>query len=191
MKEEIESFYPSSRQQWRGWLQENHDKKQSVWLIFDKMKAGVRILSWSEAVDEALCFGWIDSRSQPIDKEKYRQFFGKRKPNSVWSKINKEKVEKLIKEGLMTKAGLASIELAKENGSWTILDQVEELIIPQELEAVFKAQPDVKDFFLSLSKSAKKAMLHRIAFAKQPVTKQKRISEIVALAAEKKKPKQF
>jgi len=191
MKEETESFYPSNRTQWRAWLQENHDRKQSVWLIFDKMKTGIRALSWSEAVDEALCYGWIDSKSQSIDKEKYRQFFCQRKPNSVWSKINKEKILKLIEEGKMTKAGLASIELAKQNGSWTLLDEVEELTIPEDLEAAFNTQPDAKDFFLGLSKSVKKMMLHWITFAKQPATRQKRISEIVTLAAEKKKPKQF
>ncbi|NEJ83929.1 hypothetical protein GR268_46655, partial [Rhizobium leguminosarum] len=84
----IESFYPSNRQQWREWLHENHDKKQSVWLIHYKMKSSMPTISWSEAVDEALCFGWIDSKAKPIDEEKYMQFFSKRKAISTWSKVN-------------------------------------------------------------------------------------------------------
>ncbi|ACE06207.1 hypothetical protein Aasi_0836 [Candidatus Amoebophilus asiaticus 5a2] len=133
---EIESFYPSNRQQWREWLQENHAKKQSIWLIHYKIKSSMPTISWSEAVDEALCFGWIDSKAKPIDEEKYMQFFSKRRAISTWSKVNKEKVQKLIDGGTMTKAGLESIEIAKQNGSWTILDEVEALIIPNDLEAV-------------------------------------------------------
>ena len=83
-----------------------------------------------EAVEEALCFGWIDSTSKPIDSETYRQYFCKRKPNSVWSRVNKEKVKRLMQENKMTMAGLKKIEIAKENGSWFILDDVENLIIP-------------------------------------------------------------
>jgi len=185
---EIESFYPSNRQQWREWLQENHDKKQSVWLIHYKMKSSTPTIYWSEAVEEALCFGWIDSKAKPIDGEKYMQFFSKRRAISTWSKVNKEKVQKLIDEGSMTKAGLESIEIAKQNGSWTILDKVEALIIPDDLDEAFKAKPGAKDFFLSLSKSARKNILQWLVLAKQQETRQKRIKEIVELAAFNLKP---
>src|SRR5687768_4464382 len=124
---ETETFYAESRQHWREWLEENHDKSPSIWLIQYRMKSGVPTLSWSEAVDEALCFGWIDSTKRPIDNEKFMQFFTRRKPDSTWSKINKEKVERLIAEELMAPAGYQTIETAKQNGSWTILDTVEEL----------------------------------------------------------------
>lgn len=148
-------------------------------------------LSWSEAVDEALCFGWIDSTRKTIDEEKFIQFFSKRKPNSVWSKINKEKVQRLIDERLMTPAGYESIERAKQNGSWAILDDVEELIIPNDLEKEFKTKLGSKDFFLSLSKSVRKSILQWLTLAKQQETRQKRMSEIAELASQKLKPKQF
>jgi uncharacterized protein YdeI (YjbR/CyaY-like superfamily) len=119
------------------------------------------------------------------------QFFCKRKPNSAWSKINKEKVKRLIEEGLMTKAGLETIETAKQNGSWTILDDVEELIIPKDLEKAFNTQAGSKDYFLSLTRSIKKMILQWIVLAKRPETRQKRINEIAELAAQKLKPKQF
>ena len=188
---EIETFYPASRQAWRLWLQENHSTKQSVWLIYYKKKSGTPSLSWSEAVDEALCFGWIDSKAKPIDEEKYMQFFSRRKPNSVWSKINKEKIQRLMAAGLIIQSGYDSIAIAKQNGSWIILDDVEELIIPADLENEFNNNAGSKDFFLSLSKSVRKSMLHWIMMAKRPETRQKRINEIAELAAQKRKPGQF
>lgn len=190
-KEEISTFYPSTQADWREWLQENHLSKQSVWLIYYKKKSKVPSISWSEAVDEALCFGWIDSTARPINDEMYMQFFTKRKATSVWSKINKDKVEKLINEGKMSEAGFASIEKAKQNGSWTILDSAEELFIPDDLEAAFQANEGSKDFFMSLSKSVRKAILQWLVLAKQQITRQKRINEIAELAAQKLKPKQF
>lgn len=190
-KKEAETFYPPDRLAWREWLQENHDKKQSVWLICYKMKANVPTISWSDAVDEALCFGWIDSTRKSLDDEKFIQFFTRRKPSSTWSKVNKEKVQKLIDTGLMTKAGLKSIEIAKQNGNWNILDEVEELIIPKDLEKEFKARPGSKKFFIGLSKSVQKMMLQWIVVAKQPTTREKRIVEIAEHAAQGLKPKQF
>lgn len=192
MKEsEIEVFYPKNLAAWRKWLEKNHSSKSSVWLVFYNKASAIPSISWSEAVDMALCFGWIDSKKIAIDKEKSHQFFSKRKAKSTWSKINKEKVIKLIDAGHMTEAGLISIEIAKQNGSWTILDDVEELIIPKDLEKEFKKHPGSKDFFLSLSKSVKKGMLQWLVLAKRPETRQNRISEIAQMAAQKLKPKQF
>src|SRR5690606_27147326 len=119
------------------------------------------------------------------------QFFSKRKARSTWSKINKEKVQQLINEGLMTQAGLKSIEIARQNGSWTILDEVEELIIPTDLELAFKKNKGSKDYFLSLSKSVRKMMLLSLVLAKRAETRQKRIDEIAFFTGQKKKPKQF
>lgn len=188
---EPETFCPASRQDWRLWLLENHSSKQSIWLIYHKKKANKPTLSWSEAVDEALCFGWIDSTKRPIDDDLFMQFFCKRKPKSVWSKINKAKVQRLMDEGLMMQAGYASIETAKQNGSWTLLDHAEELKIPKDLEKAFKTQTGSKQFFLSLSKSSRKSMLQWLILARRPETRQKRINEMAELAARKQKPKQF
>jgi uncharacterized protein YdeI (YjbR/CyaY-like superfamily) len=190
-KKEIETFCPISPQAWRKWLEENHQSKESIWLIYYKKKSNTPSLSWSEAVDEALCFGWIDSTAKSLDDDTYMQFFCKRKPNSVWSKVNKIKIKQLQDAALMAQAGLDSIEKAKQNGSWTILDDVEELIIPDDLEKAFESLSGSKDFFLSLSKSIRKAILQWLVLAKQQETRQKRINEIAERASQNLKPKQF
>jgi uncharacterized protein YdeI (YjbR/CyaY-like superfamily) len=151
--------------------------------------SGIDTITWSESVDVALCYGWIDSKKIKIDDEKTHQFFCKRKAKSTWSKINKDKVEKLIEQGLMRQAGMHSIEIAKKNGSWNILDEVEALIIPDDLKEAFNNSPDAKDFFDNISKSSKKSILHWLLMAKRPETRLQRLKEIVENAAQKKKPK--
>lgn len=190
-KQEIETFYPVSREAWREWLQENHRSRQGIWLICYKKETNKPTICWSDAVEEALCFGWIDSTRKTLDSEAFIQFFSRRKPKGTWSKVNKEKIAHLIEVGLMSEAGFEIIEKAKQNGSWTILDEVEELFIPQDLEKEFEARAGAKDFFLTLSKSVRKAMLQWIVLAKQQETRQKRINEIAALAGQQIKPKQF
>lgn len=189
--QEPDTFCPTSRQDWRKWLEENHQSKKSVWLIYYKKKSGKPTVKYSDAVDEALCFGWIDSKAKPLDDEKFMQYFSKRKPKSVWSKINKGKVQRLIECGLMTDAGFESIEVAKQNGSWSILDTSDSLIIPSDLEAEFQNKPGSIDYFLSLSRSDKKNILQWLALAKRSETRQKRIVEIVKLAGESQKPRLF
>jgi uncharacterized protein YdeI (YjbR/CyaY-like superfamily) len=188
-KNDIDTFCPKSRQEWRLWLKKNHSLKQSVWLVCYKKKSNVPTISWSDAVDEALCFGWIDSIRKSVDDDKFIQFFGKRKAKGTWSKVNKEKIQQLIAQQLMTKKGMESIEIAKQNGSWTILDDVEELKISEDLEKKFKTTKGSKQFFLSLSKSVRKAILQWLVLAKRPETRQKRIIEIVELAGKGQKPR--
>lgn len=191
MEPTLETFSPKSRQEWREWLQENHEKRQSIWLIYLKKGSKQPSIVYNDAVDEALCFGWIDSKSKPIDSDRYMQFFCKRKPKSVWSKINKEKIERLTQQGLMTKAVFECIEIAKENGSWTILDEAEALIIPTDLEEAFQGKIAAKNFFLNLSRSDKRNILAWLVLAKRTETRQNRINEIVTLAVQGQKPKQF
>lgn len=190
-KKETETFYPTNRQEWRQWLLENHNKKQSIWLVHYNKKSNMPSVSWSEAVDEALCFGWIDSTRKSLDNDMFIQFFTKRKPRSVWSKINKEKIERLKQEGLLMPAGLESISIAQQNGTWNILDDVEELEISEDLEMEFNTREGSKEYFLSLSKSVRKSMLQWIKLAKRPETRQKRIVELVEHANRKIRPKQF
>jgi uncharacterized protein YdeI (YjbR/CyaY-like superfamily) len=185
----IATICPADQQQWRAWLEDNHDKEKSVWLVYYKKKSSMSALAWSEAVDEALCFGWIDSLSKPIDENRYMQFFSRRKTNSVWSKINKEKVGRLIDAGLMRQAGLDCIEIAKQNGSWTILDEVEGLVVPADLEAGLREKPDAEGFFAALSRSDKRSLLQWLVLAKRPETRQKRIIEIIEMANQGLKPK--
>lgn len=190
-KKEIETYCPKSRADWRKWLEKNHQSKQSVWLVYFKSSTKIASISWSEAVDEALCFGWIDSTRKTIDKERYMQYFTRRKPNSTWSKINKEKVARLIQNNLMTKAGFNSIEIAKQNGTWTIMDNVENLIIPEDLRIALNKNESSMEFFQNQPKSIKKAMLYWIVIAKKIETRKKRIEEIARSAAKGTRPNQF
>ncbi|MFT5824210.1 MAG: hypothetical protein ACI8ZM_005476 [Crocinitomix sp.] len=188
---DVEEFCPTDKHDWRKWLELNHNEKEAVWLIFYKKKSSNYNLNWSESVDEALCFGWIDSVKRTIDNEKYIQYFSKRKANSTWSKINKDKVDYLNSENLMQDAGYKTIEIAKKNGSWSILDEVEALLIPEDLKKEFNERAGSLEYYESLSKSGKKILLAWVVLAKRPETRQKRIIEIAENASKKLKPKQF
>ncbi len=190
-KQQIDTFCPKSRADWRQWLEKNHQSEQSVWLVYYKSSASVTSLSWSDAVEEALCFGWIDSTRRTIDQERFMQYFSRRKPGSTWSKINKEKVEKLIQQKLMTQAGYDSIKTAKSNGSWSLLDEVEAMVVPEDLKAELTKYDNAMEYFDKLSNSDTKILLHWVTFAKRSETRQKRIFEIVESAREGLKPKQF
>ncbi|NJK93920.1 MAG: hypothetical protein HC905_02430 [Bacteroidales bacterium] len=189
--QEDEIFVPKSRQDWRKWLEENHQFKSAVWLIYYKNKTNKPTVKYNEAVDEALCYGWIDSKTKSLDDEKFMQFFSKRKPKSVWSKVNKENIQRLIDCGLMTVEGFKSIEIAKQNGSWTILDTAESLIIPNDLESELKKNTNALEYFHSLSRSDKRNILQWLVLAKRNETRLKRIEEIVYFAGLAQKPKQF
>ena len=190
-KENIDSFTPKSQADWRKWLEKNHASKDAIWLIIYKVSTKIPSVKWGDAVDEALCFGWIDSTKKSIDKDSYMQYYSKRKPNSTWSKINKDKVVKLIQNKQMTKAGLACIDIAKKNGSWTILDDVEKLIIPEDLKKAFDKNKGALEFFQRQSKYLKKAMLYWVVSAKRAATREKRILDIADSAAAGVLPKRF
>lgn len=183
---EVEIFHPKTTKEWRNWLEQNHQSSESVWVVFHSKASKRPSISWSESVTEALCFGWIDSKKIKIDAETSHQFFTKRKAKSTWSKINKEKIDRLIEEGLMHPAGLKCIEIAKQNGSWTILDEVEELVLPKDLQKALQAYEGAEEFYQSLSKSKKKMILYLLVSAKRQETREARIKKIVEAAAEKK-----
>ena len=187
----LDTFQPKDRADWRAWLQEFHKTKPSIWLIYSKKASKIESIKYQEAVEEALCFGWIDSKSKPIDEFTYMQFFTKRKAKSVWSRINKNKIEELIANGKMNEAGYESIEVAKLNGSWTSIDDAEALIIPQDLKTEFQKHPTAENYFMGLSRSDKRNILMWLILAKRTETRQKRIMEIIELALARQKPKQF
>lgn len=188
---DVEEYCPVDSKDWRKWLELNHQKKDAIWLILYRKKSSKFNLSWSDAVDEALCFGWIDSTKKTVDDISYKQYFTKRKPKSNWSKINKEKVKTLIDQGLMREEGYKSVNVAKENGSWTILDSIEDLIIPKELQEAFEQSAGSLEYFESLSDSSKKILLYWVVSAKREETKRKRALEIAENASKGTKPKQF
>ena len=172
------------RKSWRAWLSKNHAKQKELWLVFYKKHTGKPTVSYEDAVQEALCFGWIDSTVRKIDEERYMQLFTPRKTESNWSDLNKRRVKKLIEQGLMNKAGLRKIEEAKKNGSWKNLDAVEKLKVPPDLLKALSANNNAKKIFESLSPSRKKQFLWWIASAKTEVTRKKRIAETVRLIGE-------
>jgi uncharacterized protein YdeI (YjbR/CyaY-like superfamily) len=184
-KDGIKTFHFKTQKEWRKWLVKNHSTEKSVWLIFYKKGSSVQCTNYAEALEEALCFGWIDSKAVKRDDVSYYQYFAKRKPKSNWSKVNKEKVTKLIEKGLMTPAGFESIEIAKQNGSWSVLDTVEELIIPHDLELLFDKNKMAFENWKKFPPSSKKVILGWILSAKRPETRQKRIAETVELAEKK------
>jgi uncharacterized protein YdeI (YjbR/CyaY-like superfamily) len=166
---------------------ENHRTSSGVWLVYYKVKSGKPSVRYSDAVKEALCFGWIDSKVKSLDEESYKQIFTPRKAKSVWSKVNKGYIEELKAQGLMTEAGSAKIEAAKADGSWNSLDEVEELTIPADLAEAFASDKIAESNFKNLSPSSRKVLLYRVNSAKRPETRAKRIAETVNSAAQNKR----
>ncbi len=191
LKNGIATFYASTRQDWRNWLEQHVENENSVWLIIHKKASPHPSIYYPEAVDEALCFGWIDSKANTRDEFTYFQFFSKRKPKSNRSKVNKIKVAQLIEQGLMRPSGLKMIELAKSTGTWDALNEVEEIRVPDEMQKLFDQQPVAFHHWNLFSRSTKRAILEWILNAKRPETRSKRIAETVSLAAENKKANQY
>ena len=168
------------RDEWRAWLKENHRSESEVWLVYYKVHVNKESIRYDEAVEEALCFGWIDSQVKRIDDEKYMQRYTPRRDDSNWSASNKARVQKLIQQGLMTQAGLEKIEIAKHNKSWDRLTEIEsEIRIPDDLAVALSANPAAMDNYNKLAPSHKKQYLWWLKNAKRASTRQKRIQEIV------------
>jgi uncharacterized protein YdeI (YjbR/CyaY-like superfamily) len=180
----LNSIHPKTRAEWRAWLEQNHTRTEGIWLVSYKKGTGKPRFDYEEAVEEALCFGWIDSKGKKLDEERSMLWFAPRKPGSGWAKPNKERVERLIAEGRMSPAGLAKIEAAKQDGSWNALDAVEALEIPADLMEAFAANPPAQACFEAFPRSAKRGILFWIASAKRPETRAKRVEETARLAAE-------
>jgi uncharacterized protein YdeI (YjbR/CyaY-like superfamily) len=174
------------RRAWRRWLEKHHDSSAGVWLFIARKGADPPGVSVADAVEEALCFGWIDSRQRPVDENRYKLYFAPRTPGSTWSRVNKERVERLIRKGLMTPAGLEKIEAARRDGSWNSLDSVEALEIPKDLAAAFSADETARKNFGQFSPSSRKQFLYWIQSAKRPETRNRRIAETVRLARKNK-----
>jgi uncharacterized protein YdeI (YjbR/CyaY-like superfamily) len=188
---QLPQYYARDRKEWRTWLEKNSTTSPGVWLIYYKQQSGQPRVSYEEAVEEALCFGWIDSRPNAIDDERYMQLFSPRKARSPWSKINKERVEKLIEQGLMTEAGYKAIETAKQNGFWSIYDGIEAQTMPEDFVQALAANPTARQNFEAFSDSSKKQLLWHIESAKRPETRLKRIGQIVEAAAQNINPLQY
>jgi uncharacterized protein YdeI (YjbR/CyaY-like superfamily) len=174
-------FTPSSRRSWRAWLESNHDRKAEVWLVFYKRHTGKPTLSYGEAVEEALCFGWIDGVKRSIDDERYTHRFSPRKPSSRWSALNRDRAERMERAGRMTAAGRKAIEAAKRSGTWSGRPPSIDLSMPPELAARLKVDARAAAYFESLAPSYRQAFVAWINAAKRPETKERRLDEAIEL----------
>ncbi|HET9746805.1 MAG TPA: YdeI/OmpD-associated family protein [Chitinophagaceae bacterium] len=187
-KENYKTFHPKTRQAWRKWLEKNHSISPGIWLIYDKKSTGRAKLVYNDAVEEALCFGWIDSTMRPLDGERFMQRFTPRKPKSGWSGLNKKRIEKMIAEGLMASAGLEKIDLAKKDGSWESLDYIDAIRLPEDFEKALSKNKKARVNFENFPPFSKKQFLYHINQAKTEVTRKQRIRLCVKMAAANKKP---
>lgn len=179
----LPSVEARNRAVWRAWLRRHYRTAPGVWLVYHKRHSGTPSVTYEEAVQEALCYGWIDSLVRALDEDRYRQLFTPRKPRSTWSPSNKRRVARLLAEGRLQPAGLAMIEAAKANGSWRSLDAVESLTIPAELRRALAAEGDALRHFRGYAASLRKGMLYWLASAKRPETRARRLAKLVAYAA--------
>jgi len=179
--EEQEYLYFKNAEEWRLWLHDNHQSSTKVFLIFYKVGCGIESMRWEEAVQVAICYGWIDSTVKRIDENRRRQLFTPRKDKSVWSKLNKTYIEKLIAKNLMHESGLRKIAIAKQNGSWEALDEVENYTIPEDLLYAFEQNPMAFQNYNSFSPSYRKSYLYWLNQAKRTETRANRIVEIISL----------
>ncbi len=171
------------RAEWRAWLEANHATAASAWLVTWRPGPGHPALSYEEGVEEALCFGWVDSRGGRLDERRTKLYYAPRKPKSGWARTNKARVARLIEAGLMAPAGLAAIERAKANGAWEMLDDVENLVVPDDLRAALDAAPPAAANWAAFPPSARRGVLEWIRQARRPETRAARIAEASTLAA--------
>lgn len=176
------SFHPETRAAWREWLKKNHQRTEGVWLISYKKATGKPRIEYDDAVEEALCFGWVDSKPGKLDEERTMLYFAPRKSGSGWAKSNKQRVEKLLAAGLMAPAGLAKVEAARKDSSWSALDEVEELTIPPDLEKALAEYGQARDHFDAFPRSVRRGILEWIARAISLPTRARRIEETARLA---------
>ncbi len=185
------SVHPLDRAAWRSWLQANHQRNEGVWLISYKKATGQPRLEYDDAVEEALCFGWIDSKPNKLDQQRTMLWFAPRKAGSRWSRLNKQRVERLLAAGQIMPAGLAKIAAAQQDGSWNALDEIEDLLIPPDFAQALSEYPQAAAYFEAFPRSVKRGILEWIAAAKKPETRAGRIAETARLANENQRANQW
>lgn len=181
-----ELYFPTDTK-WREWLHQNHKIANGVYLIFYKVNHEMESMRWEEAVKVALCYGWIDSTVKSLGNGKRRQYFTPRNPKSAWSALNKKYINELTTQKLMHQSGLNAIEIAKENGAWTELDNVENEIIPIDLQVAFNNNKIAFKNYQNFATSYRKGYLFWLNHAKREITREKRILEIILLCEQNKK----
>jgi uncharacterized protein YdeI (YjbR/CyaY-like superfamily) len=178
-----EQVHPEDADAWRAWLAEHHDRGRGVWFVSWKARTGRPSVPYEQAVEQALCFGWIDSTARSLDDERSALWFGPRRRGSGWARTNKQRIARLEEAGLMAPAGRALVDAAKADGSWTMLDDVEDLVVPPDLATAFDAHPGAREHWDGFSRSARRAMLVWLVEAKRPATRAGRVAKIAERAA--------
>lgn len=170
------------QQDWEQWLDQHHADSPGVWMQIAKKASGIESVNYAEAVDVALCYGWIDGQSKKYDESSWIQKFTPRSPRSIWSKVNQEKVAALIASGKMQPAGLAEIERAKQDGRWeAAYDSPSRATVPEDLQAELDKHPQASAFFATLNSQNRYAILFRIQTAKKPETRARRIQQFIEM----------
>jgi len=184
----MDEIYFKNAAEWRTWLAGNHNKFPGIWLVFYKKKTSKPTLVYEHAIEEALCYGWVDSIIRKIDEEKHVRKFTPRKDNSKWSELNKKRVERLIKQNCMAEPGLSKVAIAKENGMWDKSDRPQiSLELSKEFKSALNKNQKAKQYFEALASSYQKHFIAWITVAKKPETKTNRLREAIKLLEKNKK----
>jgi uncharacterized protein YdeI (YjbR/CyaY-like superfamily) len=176
-----EVLVPPSREAWRKWLATNGDRPDGLWVVYRKKRSTLTGPLYEDLVEESLCFGWIDSLTRRVDDDRMIQWFSPRRPGGIWSAANKERIARLQSQGMIAAPGMAAIEKAKEDGSWSQTDDVDALIVPPDLAAAFAAAPGAHRGYLALPDSVKRQHLWWIHSAKRPSTRVDRITKLIGM----------
>ena len=190
-RDDAERVHPEDAEAWGDWLEKNHERQDGVWLIFWRKQTGKAKLEYDGAVIEALRFGWIDSTGSKLDDDRTMLWFSPRRRGSAWSGPNKKRIAQLEREDRMAPAGISMIEAAKADGSWTLLDEVEKLTVPDDLAAAFGEHPGSREEWDAFPPSARRAILEWIVQAKREPTRAKRVEETARLAAKGERANQW
>lgn len=174
----------ASAADWRKWLDANHASSDGAWIVLAKKHGGADAPSYEQAVEEALCFGWIDTTARRLDETRYLGLFTPRKPGGTWSRTNKERVERLVAKGRMRPPGLAAVDAAKASGAWTYLDEIDALVMPDDLTAALEADATAGAGWAALPAYARKMALEWVRSARRPETRARRIAAVADAARE-------
>jgi uncharacterized protein YdeI (YjbR/CyaY-like superfamily) len=189
--DDLPQTHVETREAWRAWLEAEHAASKGTWLVSWKQHTGRPAVGYDASVEEALCFGWVDSLVRKLDEDRSMLLFTPRKPTSNWSRPNKQRVERLIAEGRMTPAGLALVEEAKRRGTWTALDEVEDGVVPDDLAEAFDRHPGSREQWDGFPRGVRRGILEWILNAKRPETRAKRLEETASLAARGERANQW
>lgn len=190
-KPEPEQVHVESVADWHAWLAAHHERPTGIWLVQWKSHTGKPRMTYDELVEEALCWGWVDSKSGRVDEDRDKLWLSPRRKGSAWSRPNKQRIERLEAAGRLQPAGRALVERAQADGTWTILDEVEDLIVPPDLAAAFAARPGSREAWEAFPRSARRAILEWIVLAKRPETRERRVSETAEKAARGERANQW